>query len=98
MSPEERLRLRKQAHNDDSKLSVPAAIEDENSSVRSGFEPAVRPISTVSGSTTSARSTEFEEAVEEPLPSADGKRDASLSTPLETRASSTATSATDRAK
>ena len=65
MSPEERLKLRKQTQGDDSKLSVPSAIEDEDSSLRSAYKPAVRPVSAISASTTTQESAPFEEAVEE---------------------------------
>lgn len=66
MSPEERLKLRKQAQGDDSKLSVPSAIEDEDSSLRSAYKPMARPVSAVSASTTTQSSAPYEEAVEEP--------------------------------
>jgi len=65
MSPEERLRLRKQAQSDDSKLSVPSAIEDEESSLKSAFDPTARPVSAISASTTTQESAPLEEAVEE---------------------------------
>ena len=56
MTPEERLKLRKSAHGDDSKLAVPLAVEDENLSVRSASISDVRPISAVSNSTATTRS------------------------------------------
>lgn len=56
MSPEERLKLRRSAHGDDSKLAVPNAIEDEKLSIRSASEPDARPISAISNSTTTTRS------------------------------------------
>lgn len=66
MSPEERLRLRKQMQNDESKLSVPSAIEDEDYGAKSVFDPTARRASAVSGSTTTTtRSAPFEESVQE---------------------------------
>ena len=65
MSPEERLKLRREAQNDGSKLSVPSAIEDENSSIRSTANQKPRPVSAVSVSTTTTGTTPFEEASEE---------------------------------
>jgi len=65
MSQDERLKLRKQAHSDDTKLSVPFAIEDEESSLRSAFDPTARPVSAISASTTTQESAPFEVAVEE---------------------------------
>ena len=63
MSPEERLKIRKQAQNDDAKLSVPSAIEDEDS--RSEYATTQRPISGISASTNTTTSAPFEEAVNE---------------------------------
>ena len=67
MSPEERLRLRKQMQNDESKLSVPLGIEDEDHATISTFDPVVRRAS-VDGSTTSTttRNGPVEEGVQEP--------------------------------
>lgn len=62
MSPEERLRLRKQMQNDDSKLSVP---EDEEHAAKSAFDPFARRASAVSGSTTTTRSAPFENSIQE---------------------------------
>ena len=64
MTPEERVKLRK--HTDDSKLSVPSAVDDESSSIRSNFNPTgrPRPISSISASTTTTRSGPVEEAAE----------------------------------
>ena len=56
MSPEERLKLRKQALVDDSKLSVPSTLEDDTTSVLDAEFGEVRPISAVSASTTTAKS------------------------------------------
>ena len=67
MSPEERLKLRREAQNDGSKLSVPSAVEDEDSSIRSVSIQKPRPVSTVSVSTTTSGTTPFEEASEEPV-------------------------------
>ncbi len=66
MTPEERLKLRKQSHTDDSKLSVPSAIDDEGSSIRSAFNPTARPrpVSSISASTTNTRSPPVEEVAE----------------------------------
>ena len=66
MPPEERLKLRKQAQSDDSKLSVPSAIDDEGSSLRSAYRATARPVSALSASTTTQDSALFEEAAEEP--------------------------------
>ncbi len=65
MSPEERLRLRKQMQNDESKLSVPSAVEDEEYAAKSTFDPTARRASAVSASTTTTRSAPFEESVQE---------------------------------
>ena len=67
MSPEERLRLRKQMQNDESKLSVPLAIEDEDYGAQSGFDPTVRRASAVSGSssTNTTKSAPSEESRQE---------------------------------
>ena len=59
MSPEERLKLRRSAHADDSKLAVPSAIDDERLSIRSASESDARPISAVSNSTATTRSIGF---------------------------------------
>ena len=56
MTPEERLKLRRSAHGDDSKLSVPPAVEDENASTRSASMSDVRPNSAISNSTTTTKS------------------------------------------
>lgn len=56
MSPEERLKLRKQAQHDGSKLAVPSAIEDEDASLRSISNPSNRPVSAISTSTTTTKS------------------------------------------
>ena len=84
MSPEERLKLRKQAQTDDSKLSVPSAIEDEATSIRSEFGPTARPVSTISASTTTTRSQPFEEAPGEPGPTSDPRTEALKATTLPT--------------
>lgn len=65
MSPEERLRLRKQMQNDDSKLSVPSAVEDEEYAANSTFDPFARRASAVSGSTTTTKSAPLEDSVQE---------------------------------
>lgn len=52
MSPEERLKLRKSVQGDESKLSVPTAIEDETTSRRSSHTGDARPTSAISISTT----------------------------------------------
>ena len=51
MSPEERLKQRKSAQGDESKLSVPVAIEDEGTSRRSSYTGDARPTSAISIST-----------------------------------------------
>ena len=71
MSPEERLRLRKQMQNDESKLSIPGGIEDDDHAAKSTFDPTVRRAS-VSGSTTiTTRSAPFEERIQEPAQTAE---------------------------
>ena len=66
MTPEERLKLRKQAQGDESKLSVPLAVEDEDGlSLKSEYKPKPRPVSALSASTTTQESAPFEDAVEE---------------------------------
>lgn len=84
MSPEERLKLRKQAQTDDSKLSVPSTIEDEATSIRSDSGPTARPVSTISASTTTTRSQPFEEAPGEPGPTYDPRTEALKATTLPT--------------
>lgn len=71
MSPEERLRLRKQMQNDESKLSVPSAVEDEDYATKSAFEPNARRASAVSASTTTTRSAPFEDSVQDQAQSAE---------------------------
>ena len=67
MSPEERLKLRKQAPVDESKLSVPSEIENETSSIRSSaFGSAARPVSTITTSTATIDSAPFEDAAPGP--------------------------------
>lgn len=66
ISPEERLKLRKDARSDGSKLSVPSAADDEVSSVRSASNAWPRPVSSLSYSTTTSGTAAFEEASEEP--------------------------------
>ncbi|MCJ1402426.1 hypothetical protein MMC11_005646 [Xylographa trunciseda] len=56
VSPEERLKLRKQAHMDESRLLVPASTEDDGVSVTSGRSPEIRPLSARSTSTATTRS------------------------------------------
>ncbi|KAL8829270.1 MAG: hypothetical protein Q9191_002101 [Dirinaria sp. TL-2023a] len=56
MSPEERLKVRRSAHGEDSKLAVPIAVEDERLSVRSASESDARPISAISISSATTRS------------------------------------------
>lgn len=58
MSPEERMRMRKSIQTDNSKLSVPSAIEDEEvAATRSSCQPSRRPLSGISTSTTTTKST-----------------------------------------
>ena len=70
MSPEERLKVRRSAIGDDSKLSVPSAIEDESISVGSASAGNARPTSAMSVSTTTTNSLQagenYEEALEVP--------------------------------
>lgn len=72
MTPEERLSLRKQAQNEGSKLSVPSAVEDEGSSVRSSSNLRGRPISGISASTTTTGATPFEDAIDQPVQDMEG--------------------------
>ena len=79
MSPDERLKLRKEVQNDGSKLCVPSAIEDEESSLRSRSIRSMsnvrpRPVSALSGSTDTT-GTPFEEASEEPMHDTTSRRD-----------------------
>ena len=71
MSPEERLKLQRDARSDGSKLSVPSAVEDEVSSLRSASNPWPRPVSSLSYSTTTSGTAAFEEASEEPVQAID---------------------------
>ncbi|MCJ1378963.1 hypothetical protein MMC17_002062 [Xylographa soralifera] len=54
--PEERLKLRKQVHVEESRLSVPMSAEDDGISVTSGRSPEIRPLSARSTSTATTRS------------------------------------------
>lgn len=65
MSPEERLRVRRSAIGDDSKLSVPSAIEDESMSVGSASAGNARPTSAISTSTSTTKSLQPSENFEE---------------------------------
>ena len=56
MSPEEGLKLRKQAHTDGSKLSVPSVLEDDAISVATGMTSEARPGSMRTSSTHTAKS------------------------------------------
>lgn len=56
ISAEERLKLRKSAVGEDSKLAVPSAIEDDNGSMRSLSTSAARRVSAVSDSTATTTS------------------------------------------
>ena len=60
LSPEERLRLRKQMNNDLSKLSVPSGFEDEGHVSKSTLDPAVRRASVSGSSTTTTKSIHLE--------------------------------------
>ena len=62
MSPEERLKLRKSAQGDDSKLSTPCAIEDESASIASALVADARPASVKSSSTATEKSVISSEA------------------------------------
>ena len=75
MSPEERLKLRKETLNEDSDFSVPSVIEDESNSVRSVYDSTVRPVSAITASTTTQGSTPFEEAMEEPREGVNSQED-----------------------
>lgn len=81
MSPEERLRLRMQMQNDESKPSVPSAIEDEDSAAISTFNPTARRASAVSGSSiTTTRSAPLEENVHEGVQTAELSEETSETT------------------
>ncbi|KAI9874901.1 MAG: hypothetical protein M1830_009146 [Pleopsidium flavum] len=56
MSPEERLKLRKQAQSEDSKLAVATSVEDDSESILPASVARARPVSTRSASTGTARS------------------------------------------
>ncbi|KAL9117676.1 MAG: hypothetical protein Q9187_005784 [Circinaria calcarea] len=56
MSPEEGFKLRKQAHTDGSKLSVPSVLEDDAISVTTGMTSEARPASMRTSSTHTAKS------------------------------------------
>jgi len=64
ISPEERLKLRKQAQSDDTKSSVRTAAEDDRGSFVSASMTGVRPTSVRSGSTATARSLGRENILE----------------------------------
>jgi len=68
MSPEERLKLRKQAQSEDTKLAVPTAMEDDSESIISASVAGARPVSARSGSTATARSLGQERKVESGAP------------------------------
>ena len=65
MSPEERLRLRKQMQNDESKLSILTGVEDDDHAAKSTFDPTVRRASISDSTTNTTRSAPFEESVQE---------------------------------
>ncbi|KAL9104965.1 MAG: hypothetical protein Q9163_000137 [Psora crenata] len=78
MSPDERLKYRKEAQIDGAKLSLPSAVEDDDVSPRppsisSRSNHKVRPVSSVSTSTINT-STPFEEAIEEPMQNINSQR------------------------
>lgn len=56
LSAEERLKLRRSALGEDSKLMVPSAIEDDSGSMQSASAPEARPVSAVSASTATTTS------------------------------------------
>lgn len=56
VSPEERLKLRKQAHTDESRLSVPCSVEDDALAAAGGGSPDIRPMTSGSTSTTTTTS------------------------------------------
>ena len=64
ISPEERLNLRKHAHTDDSKLSVPLSLEDDAFLTAEGLSRDVRPASARSVSTTTTKSLGYLSAAE----------------------------------
>ncbi|KAL8986073.1 MAG: hypothetical protein Q9205_000416 [Flavoplaca limonia] len=59
MSPEERLKIRKQSQGEEFKASMPPAVEDEDISIQSGEEGASRPVSSRSVSTTGVQRPEI---------------------------------------
>ena len=64
MSPEERLRTRKPALSDDSKLSVPFLIDDQKAPGLAHSASEDRPVSVVSGSTITVQSMRSEEVID----------------------------------
>ncbi len=64
MSPEERLKLRKQAHSSEAKASAPAAAEDDRGSMTSTSVLEIRPLSVRTGSTATAKSSGYERGME----------------------------------
>ena len=70
MSPDERLKPRKEAYAESSKLSVPSAAEDDGSSTPSISNRRPRPVSAISSSTTTT-GLPFGEVSEEPMLDAD---------------------------
>ena len=59
MSPEERLKIRKQSQGEEFKASMPPAVEDEDISIQSGEEGASRPVSSSSVSPTGVQRPEI---------------------------------------
>ena len=65
VSPEERLRLRKQMQNDESKLSIVMGVEGEDHAAKSTVDPTVRRASVSDSTTNTTRGAPFEESVQE---------------------------------
>lgn len=81
MSPDERLRLRKQMQNDESKLSVPFGVEDGDHAAKSTFVPTARRASACGSiTTTTTKSAPCGESVQEPGQAAESPDETSEAT------------------
>lgn len=72
MSPEERMKSRKNIQSEAAKLSVPSAIEDEGIDTTSAYHPRGRPLSGVSVSTTTSKSTYITQEEDREVDGTDG--------------------------
>ena len=72
MSPEDRLRLRRQMHNDEAKLSLPFDFEDEDHTAKSVFDSNAKRVSiSCSSTTTTTTSVPYNESTQEQAPTAE---------------------------